>query len=175
MYSNVNQLCTYIHPCSFRFFSHRGKFCCLVAKSCLTFCDPHGLQYARLLCPSLSPGVCTNSCPLTPWCSLTISNSAALSSFCCQSFPASGPFPKSQFFASGGQSIRASASVFPMNTQGWFPSGLTGLTSLQSKGLSRVFSSTTIQKHQFFSYLPSLWSPSLWSNSHIHTQLLEKP
>ena len=93
-------------------------------------------------------------------------------SLCVQCFPASGSFPRSQLFASGGQSIGASASVtvFPVNIQGWFPLGLIGLTSLLSKGFSRVFSSTIVWKHQFFGALPSLWS-----NSHIHTWLLEKP
>ena len=109
--------------------------------------------------------------PLRLWCYLTISSSANPFSSCLQSFPASGSFPMSQFFISGGQSTRASASawVLPMNIQGWFPLGLTGLISLMSKWLSRVFSSTTIQKHKFFSNQPS-W----WSNSHIHTWLLEK-
>ena len=112
----------------------------------------------------------SNSWPLSQWCYLTISSSAALFSFCLQSFPASGSFPVSQFFASGGQSIGVSASVLPMNIQGWFPLGLTGLIFLQSKRLSRVFSSTTIRKHQFFST-----QPSLWSNSHIRTWLWVKP
>ena len=102
-------------------------------------------------------------------CYLTISSSAALISFSLQSFSASGSFPMSQFFASGGQSTGASASVLPMNIHGWFPLGLTGLISMQSQGLSRVFSST-IWKHQFF----GTW-PSVWSNSYIHTWLLEKP
>ena len=120
---------------------------------------------------SLSPGVCSNLCPLSQWCYLTISSSATLFSFCLHSCPASGSFPMSWQFASGGQNIRASASAsaLPMTIQGWFPLGLTGFISLQSKGLSRVFSSTTIQKHHFF----STW-PSLGSNSHIHTWLLEK-
>ena len=110
---------------------------------------PHGLQHVRLPCPSLSSRVCSNSCPLSQWCYLTISFSAAPFSFCLQSFPASGSFPMSQFFTSNGQSIgaSASASVLPMNIQGWFPLGLTGLISLQSKGLSRVFSSAKISKH----------------------------
>ena len=116
--------------------------------------QPHGLQHARLPCPSLSPGVCSNSCPLNWWCHPTISSSVAHFSFCPQSFPASGLFPMSQLFASGGQSIgasvSASASVLPMNIQGWFPLGLTGSISLLSRGLSRVFFSTTIKKHQFF-------------------------
>jgi len=134
--------------------------------------QPHGLQHARLPCPSLSPGVSSNSHPLSWWCHPTISSSVVPFSFCLQSFPASGSFPVSQFFASGGQSTGASASlsVLPMNIQGWFPLGLTGVISLLTKGLSRVFSSTAVQKHQFFGA-----QPSLWSNSHIHTWLLEKP
>ena len=92
---------------------------------------PHGLQHDRLPCPSLSPGVCSNSCPLSWWCYLTISSSATLFSFCLQSFPASGSFTMSQLFTSGGQSIGASASVLPMNIQNWFPLGLTGLIILQ--------------------------------------------
>ena len=114
---------------------------------------PRELQHARLFCPPVSPGVCSDSCPLSWWCYLTVSSSAALLFSCLQSFPASGSFPVSWLFTSGGQSIRASASssVLPMNTQGWFPLGLTGLIFLKSKGLSRVFSSTVIKKHQFFS------------------------
>ena len=142
--------------------------CCSVAKSCLTL-RSHGLQHARLPCPSLSPGVCSNSCPLSQWCHPTISSVIPFSP-CPQSSPASGSFPVNWLFASGVQSIRAStsASVLPMNIQGWFPLGLTGLISLQSKRLPRVFSGT-IQKCQFFGT-----QPSLWSNSHIHTWLLEK-
>ena len=108
------------------------------------------------------PWVCSNSCPLSWWCYLTTSSSATHFSFCLQFFPAAGSFPMSQLFASGGQRISASASVLPMNIQDWFPLGLTSLISLQSKGLSRVFFSTTIQKHQFF-------------DVHICTWLLEKP
>ena len=123
--------------------------CCSVTKLSDSL-GPHGLQHFRLPCPSLSPEVCSNSCPLNWWCYLTISSSVALFS-CPQSFPASGSFPVSQLFASGGQTIgaSASASVLPMNIQDWFPLGLTGLI-LKSKGLSRVFSSTTVRKHQFF-------------------------
>ena len=112
---------------------------------------PHGLQHARLLCPPLSPRVCSDSCLLSRWCYLTISSSATPFSSCRQSFWASGSFPMSQLFTSGGQSIgaSASASVLPMNIQSWFPLGLTGLIPLQSKGLSRVFSSTTVWKYQF--------------------------
>ena len=132
---------------------------------------PYGLQHSRLPCASLSPGVCSNLRPLSRWCYLTISYSVALFSFYLQSFPASGSFPVSRFFASDDQGIRASASasVLPMNIQGWFHLVLTGLILL-SKGFSRVFSNTTIQKYQFFCA-----QPSLWSNSHICTRLLEKP
>ena len=113
-----------------------------------------------------------SSHPLNWWCHLTISSSVALFCFCLQSFPASGSFQMSQFLTSGGQSIRASASasVIPVNIQDWFPLGLTDLISLLSKGLSRVFSSSTVQKHQFFGA-----QPSSQSNSHIHTWPLEKP
>ena len=102
-------------------------------------------------------GACSNPCPLSQWCHPTISSSVVPLSH-LQSFPASGSFQMSQYFASGGQSIGASVSVLPMNIQDWFPLGLTGLISLQSKRLSRVFSNTTVQKHQFFSAQPSLWS-----------------
>ena len=133
---------------------------------------PQVLQHTRLPCPSPTPRAFSNSCPLIGWCHPTISSSVIPFSSCLQSFPASGSFSMSQFFASGGQSIgvSASTSVLPMNIQDWFPLGLTDLISLQSKGLSRVFSNTTVQKHQFFST-----QSSLWSNSHIHTWLLEKP
>ena len=130
---------------------------------------PHGLQHARLPCPSPTPGACSNSCSSSQWCHPTTLSSAVPFSSCLKPFPASGSFPKSQFFASGGQSIGVSAPVLPMNIQDCFPLGLTGLISLKSKGLSRVFSNTTVQKHQFFDT-----QLSLWSNSHIHTGLLEK-
>ena len=112
---------------------------------------PHELQHVRLSCPSPSPRASSNSCPLSWWCHPTISSSVA-PSFCFQPFPASGSFPVSQLFTSGGQSIGASdsASVLPMNIQGLFPLGWTGWISLQFKGLSRVFSSTTVQMHQYF-------------------------
>ena len=112
----------------------------------------HGLQHARLPCPSPIPGAFSNSCPLSQWCHPTISSFVSPFSSCPQSFPASGSFPMSQIFASGGQSIGASAlaSVLPMNIQDWFPLGWTSWISLQSRGLSRVFSNTTVQKHQFF-------------------------
>ena len=132
---------------------------------------PHGLQHIRLPCPSPTPSVCSNSCSLSPWCHPTISSSV-VPFYCLWSFPASGSFLMSQLFASGGQNIRASASasVFSVNIQGWFPFELTDLISLLSKFLSKVFSNNTIEKHQFFGAQPS-W----WSNSHIHTWLLEKP
>ena len=132
---------------------------------------PHKLEHARFPCPSLSPRVCSNSCPLSQWYYPTISSSFTPFSSHPQSFPASGSFPKSQLFASGGQSIgaSASASVLPMNIQGRFPLRFTGLIFLKSNGLSGVFSSTTIWKHHFFSV-----QPSLWSNSYILTWLLEK-
>ena len=112
---------------------------------------PHRLQHARLPCPSPTPRVYSNSCTLSQWCHSTILSSVIPLSSCLQSFPASGSFPTSQFFASGGQSIRASASasVLPINIQDWFPLEWTDWISLQSKGLSRVFSNTTVQKHQF--------------------------
>ena len=133
---------------------------------------PNGLQQARLSCPSPSPKACSNSCPSSRWCHPNISSSIVPFSFCLKSCPTSESFPPSQFFEAGGQSIGVSASESAplMNIQGWFSLGLTGWTSLLSQGLSRVFSNTTFQKHQFFSA-----QPSLWSNSHIHTWLLEKP
>ena len=118
--------------------------CCSVSKLCPTqFIRPHELQCARLPCPSLSLGIHSNSCPLSQWCHPTISSSVAPFSSCPQSSPASGSFLMSQLSASSGQSIGASASVLPMNTQDWFPLELTGLISLLSKGLSRVFSRIT--------------------------------
>ena len=114
--------------------------------------QPHGLQHARFPCPSPTPGACSNSCPLSQWCHSTISPSVIPFSSCLQSFPASEPFLRCQFFSWGVQNIEASASasVLPVNIQDWFPLGLTGWISLQSKGQSRVFSNTTAQKHQFF-------------------------
>ena len=119
---------------------------------------PHGLQHTRLPCPSLSPGVCSNSCPLSRWCHPTISSCVTPFSSCLQSFPASGSFQMSQFFTSGDQStvVSASTSVLPVNIQEWFPLGWTGWISLKSQGLSRVFSNTTVQKHQFFTAQLSL-------------------
>ena len=131
--------------------------------SCSVMSDslwPHGLQHIRLPCPSLPPRVCSNPCPLSQWCHLTVSSSVAPFFSCLQSFLVSASSLVSQFFSSGGQSIgpSASVSVLPMSIHGWFPLRLTGLISLKSKGLSGVFSSTTIWKHQFFSAQPSLWS-----------------
>ena len=125
--------------------------CCSVTQLCPTL-QPHWLQHARLPCPSPTPWVHPNLCPLCQWCHPTISSSVVPFSSCPQSLPASGSFQMSQLFASGGQSIgaSASASVLPMNIQDWFPVVLAGLISLQSKGLSRVFSNTTVQMHQFF-------------------------
>ena len=144
-------------------------YCCSMAKSCPTLA-PHGLQQARLLSPSPFPGVCPNSRPSSQWCHPTMSSFVTPFSSCLQSFPASASSPMSQLFKSGGQStgVSASASVLPINIQDWFPLGLTALISLLSKGLSRVFSSTTLRKHQFFGAQPS-W----WSNSHIRTWLLD--
>ena len=142
-----------------------------VAQSCPTL-QPHELQHTRPPCPSPTPGVHPNPCPSSLWCYPTISSSVIPFSSCPQSFPASGSIPMSQLFAWGDQSIgvSASTSVIPMNTQDWSPLGWTGWTSLLSKGLSRVFSNTTVQKHQFFGA-----QLSLYSNSHIHTWPLEKP
>ena len=119
--------------------------------------QPHGLQHARHPCPSPTPGACSNSCPSSRWCHQTISSSIVPFSSCLRSFPASGTFPMSQLFISGVWSTGASAtaSVLPMNIQDWFPLGLL-LISLQSRELSRVFSNTTVQKHQFFSAQLSL-------------------
>ena len=143
-------------------------FSCLVVSNSL---QPHELQLASLPCCSLSPRVCSNSCSLSRWCHPTISSSVTPFS-CSQSFPAWVSFPMSWVFTSSGQSIGASASAqtLAMNILGWFPLGLTGLISFLSKGLSRVFSSTTIWKYQFFGA-----QLSLWSKSHIRILLQEKP
>ena len=134
-----------------------------VAQLCLTLWS---LQHARLPCPSPTPRVYSNSCPLSWWCHPTISSSVVPFSSCLQSFPASGSFLMSQSLASGGRRIgvSASASGLPMNIQDWFPLRWTSWISLQSNGLSRVFFNTMVQKHQFFGA-----QRSLWSNSHIHT------
>ena len=132
---------------------------------------PHEAQHARSPCPSPTPEIYPKSCRSSWWCHSTISSSVIPFSTCPQSFPALGSFQMSQLFTSGDQSIGVSASIslLPMNTQEWSPLGWTGLTSLQSKGLSRVFSNTTVQKHPFFGA-----QSSLWSNSHICTQLLDR-
>ena len=141
-----------------------------VTQLCLTL-RPHELQHARPPCPSPTPRVHSNSRPSSRWCHPAISSSVIPFSSCHQFLPASESFPVSQLFAWGGQSIgvSASASVLPKNPQDWSPSEWTGWVSLQSKGLSRVFSKTTAQKHQFFGA-----QLSSWPNSHIHTWLLEK-
>ena len=150
----------------------RHYHCCFsVAQMCPTLCDPMDCSMPGFPCPSPTPRACSNSCPLSRWHHPTISSSVIPFSSCLQSFSGSGSFLMSQLFTSGGQSIAASASasVLPLNIQDWFPLGWTGLISLLSWGLSRVFSNTTIRKHQFFNT-----QPSLWSNSHICTWLLEK-
>ena len=126
--------------------------------------QPHGPQHARLPYPSPTPRACSSSCSLSQWCHPAISSSAIPFSSCLQSFPASGSFPRSQFFASGGQSIgvSASASVLPVNTRDWFPLGWTGWISLLSRGFSRVFSNTAVQRHQFFG-AQLLYDPTLTS------------
>ena len=133
---------------------------------------PHESQHARPPCPSPTPQGHPNPCPSSRWCHPTISSSVVPFSSCPHSFPASGSFPMSQLFTSGGQStgVSVSASVLPVNTQDWSPLGWTGWISLLSKGPSRVFSNTTVQKHQFFGA-----QPSSQSNSHIHTWPQEKP
>ena len=138
------------------------------AQLCPTLCDPMD----RLPCPSPTPGACSNTFPLSWWCHPTISSSVIPFFSCPQSFSTSGSFQMSQLFASDGQSVGVSASTsdLPMNTQDWSPLRWIGLISLQSKGLSRVFSNTTVQKHQFFGT-----QLCLSSNSHIHTWQLEKP
>ena len=145
------------------------QFSCSVVSDSLW---PHESQHTRPSCPSPTPGVYSNSCPSSWWCHPAISPSVVRFFSSPQSLPASGSFPMSQLFAWGGQSIgvSASTSVLPMNTQDWSLLGWTGWISLQSKGLSRVFSNTTVQKHQFFSA-----QLSSQSNSHIHTWPVEKP
>ena len=144
-------------------------FSCSVLSSSL---QPHGLQHARPPCPSPAPRVYSNSCPLSQWFHPTIASSVVPFSSCLQYFSTSESFQMSQFFTSGGQStgVSASTSVLPMNIQDWFPWRWTSWICWQSKGLSRVFSNTTVQKHQFFSA-----QLSSHSNSHIHTWLLGKP
>ena len=153
-FSSVTQLCpTLCHP--------------MDCMDCTLWMDREDCQASLSITNSQS---CSNSSPSSQWCHPTISSCVVPFSSCLQSFPASGSFPMSQFFASGGQNIGASASVLSMNIQDWIPLRLTGLISLQSKGLSRVFSNTTVQKYPVFSA-----QLSLWFNSHIYTWLLEKP
>ena len=153
--------------------SHRNQTKEIVQFSHTVMSDslwPHELQHTRPPCPSPTPGVHSNSCPLSWWCHPAISSSVIAFSSCLQSFPGSGSLQMSQLFTSGGQSTgpSASASFLPMNMQDWYPLGWTGWISLQFKGLSRVFSNNTVQKHQFFGA-----QPSSQSNSHIHTWPLE--
>ena len=154
---------------NFFYFLYTAQFSRSVVSDSL---GSHESQHARLPCQSPSTWVHSNSCPSSPWCHPAISSSVIPFSFCSQSLPASGSFPMSQLFAWGGQSIGVSAlaSVLPKNTQDWSPLGWTGWISLQSKGLSRVFSNTMVQKHQFF-----CTQLSSQSNTHIHTWPLEKP
>ena len=155
--------------CSFRFRAEKWsvQFSHSVMSNSLS---PHGLQCAKIPCPSPTPRACSNSCSLSWWCCPTISSSVTLFSSCLQSFPPSGSFPMSWLIASGGQSIGALATVLPVSIQGWFHLGLTSLSSLQSKRISRVFSSTTIQKHHFFRA-----QPSLCFSCHILMWLLGNP
>ena len=136
--------------------------------------QPHGLQHTRLYCSSQSPQACSNSCPMSRWCHPTISSSVIPFSSCLLFFPASGSFPMSQLFASGSQSIGASAStsVLPINIQGWFPLELTGWISLLSKGLSRVFSNAIFQKHQSFgAHTREAWCATVHGVTKSQTQL----
>ena len=164
-FSCVNCLVSYFSICCKAAFSS-------VLLISLVWLRSHGLQHARPPCPSPTPRVYSNPCPLIRWCHPTISSSVIPFSSCLQSFPASGSFQMSQFFASKLQSIGVSASisVFPMKIQDWFPLGWTGWISLQFKGPSKVFSNTTVQKYQFFGT-----QLSSQSNFHIHTWPLEKP
>ena len=158
--------------CSYEFFMYLGysvQFSHSVMSNSLR---PHEFQHVRPPCPSSSPGVHSNSCPSSWWCHPAISSSVVPFSSCPKSLPASESFPISQHFAWGGQStgVSASASFLPKNTHDWSPLEWTSWISLQSKGLARVFSNTTVQKHQFFGA-----QPSSQSNSHIHTWPQEKP
>ena len=160
-----------LSSCLFYFYAESVSTVSSIAQSCLTL-RSHESQHARSPCPSQTHGVYSNSCPSSWWFHPAISSSVIPFSTCPQSLPASGSFPVSQLFIWGGQSVgaSASASVLPMNTQDWSPLGWTGWISLQSKGLSRVFSNTTVKKHQFFSA-----QLSSQSKSHIRTWPLEKP
>ena len=177
VYPQVHSLCLHLHPfpvnrlISTIFLDSIYMHCCCfwVTQSYPALCNPMDWSMTGFSVLHHLP-VCSDSCPLSQWCHPNISSSVAPFSFCLQSFPTSGSFSMSQFFTSGGQSIgtSASTSVLAMNIQDWFPLGLTGWISLQSKGLSRVFSSTTVLKHQFFGLL---YGP----NSHVYTWLLETP
>ena len=171
--TNINAHCFNLDELNVPRFSSFQCSCSVVSQWSLGHALwPHEPQDTRPPCPSSTPRAYPNSCPLSQWCHPTISSSVIPFFSCPQSFPASEFFPMSQLLASGGQSIgvSASTSVLSMNTHDWSPLGWTSWISLQSKGLSRVFSNTTFQKHQFFD--AQLY---LWSNSHIHTWILEKP
>ena len=164
-----SQLVTHISPSINLYYIYSVQFSS-VAQLCLTL-RPYGSQHARPPCPSATLGVYSNSCPSIQWCHPAISSSVIPFSSCPQSLPASGSFPMSQLFTWGGQSIGvlASASVLPVNTQDWSPLGWTGWLSLQSKGLSGVFSNTTVKKHQFFgAQFPH--SPILTSINLLHSK-----
>ena len=163
-----NKFHSLMHMCIYIYISS-VQFSCSVVSNSLW---PHELQHARPPCPSPAPGVHSNSRPWSRWCHPAILSSVVPFSSCSQTLPASESFPMSQLFSWGGQStgFSALASFLPKNTQDWSPLGWTGWISWQSKGLSRVFSNTTVQKHQFFGA-----QPSSQSNSHIHTWPLEKP
>ena len=185
-FSSVSQSCPTLVLSSFQFsrsvmsYSAAAAAAAKSLQSCPTLCDPidpdslrpHESQHARPPCPTPTPGVHSNSHALSQWCHPAVSSSVVPFSSCPQSFPASESFPMSQLFTWGGQStgVSASASVLPKKSQGWSPSEWTSWLSLQSKGLSRVFSNTAVQKHQFFSA-----QLSSQSSSHIHTWPLEKP
>ena len=156
-------------------FSIGLPLCMLLSFSCSVISyslQPHGLQHARLPCPSPSPRACSNSCPLSQWCHPTISSSVIPVFYCLLCFPESGSFPMSQFFTSDGQSIGAlaSASVLPMNIQGWFFFRIDWFDLLTTHGILKSLLQHTVEKQQFFSA-----QLSLWSNSHIYAWLLEKP
>ena len=162
----INVLRTFRHAndVSFAAHDHANYFCFSLIKSCPTL-RPHGLQHAGLPCPSLSPEVCSNSCSLSRWHHITIASSVVHFSSCLQSFPALGSFPISWLFTSGGQSIGASTSVVLMNIQGWFPLGLTGLISLQSKGLSSL-----LQNHDSKALI--LWCSALFIVGLFHPYMI---
>ena len=163
LFTNFSYLLLCLLPKTHYFLFSSVQFSSVQLLSCLTL-RPHGLQHTSLSCQSPIPGAYSNSCPLTRWCRPTISSSVIPFSSCLQSFPASGSFQMSQFFVSGGQSIGVSASisVLPMNIQDWFPLGWNGWISLQSKGLSRVFSNTAVQSINSL-VLSFLYSPTLTS------------